>query len=236
MHGGGAGKHRLSAEAEVLEHHERHEAGAEQQHHRLDDLHPGGGEHAAEGDVEHHQHADQHHGVQVIDAEQQLDQLASADHLGHQVHQRHHQGAESRGQAHWGLRQPVADHVGKGVLAQVAQALGNQEQDDRPARQDTKGIQQAVVAVHEHHRGNAQERSGTDHVASDCQAVLHASQAAAGGVEVTGRAGAQGSPAGDQQGEADKHHEHRNGGPVHCAHSCLTLSLSGSSTLLARCT
>ncbi len=236
MHGHGTGEHRLGAEAEVPEHHERHEAGAGQQHHCLDDLHPGGGEHAAKGDVGDHQHADQHHRIQVADAEQQLDQLAGADHLRDQVHQRHHQGAECRGEAHRGLRQAVADHVGEGVLAQVAQALGDQEQDDRPAGEHAQRIQQAVVAVQEHHRRNTQERGGADHVAGDRQAVLHAAEAPAGGIEVTGRAGAQGSPAGDQQGEADEHHEHRDGCPVHCAHSCLTLSLSGSSALLARCT
>ena len=49
--------------------------------HGLDDLHPGGGEHAAEGDVDDHQHADDDHRHPVVEAEQDLDQLAGADHL-----------------------------------------------------------------------------------------------------------------------------------------------------------
>ncbi|MNI19208.1 hypothetical protein D3C73_726380 [compost metagenome] len=262
MHGGGTGKHRLSTETEVLEHHERHEAGAEQQHHRLDDLHPGGGEHAAEGHVEHHQYTDQHHGVEVVDAEQQLDQLAGADHLRHQVHQGHGQGAEGRGQAHRGLFQAIGHHVGKGVFAQVAQAFGNQEQDDRPAGQHAQCVEQAVVAIEEHHRGNAEERGCRDHVAGNRQTVLETGHAATSGIKIAGGAGTQCRPACHAKGEQHEHQEHADGVPVqrsgcavgghrnisdsrqrqqeqckkavHRAHSCLSFSFSGSITLLAR--
>ncbi|MNZ43226.1 hypothetical protein D3C78_608270 [compost metagenome] len=263
VHGCGAGEHRLGAEAEVPEHHEGHEAGAREQQDRLDDLHPGGRQHAAEGHVADHQHAHQQHRVQVAHAEQQLDQLAGADHLRHQVHQRHGQGAEGRGDADRALRQAVGDHVGEGVLAEVAQAFGDQEQDDRPAGEYAEGIQQAVVAAHEHHRRDAEEGCCGHHVAGDRQAVLEAGESAAGGVEVARRAGAQGGPAGDAEGEQDEQQEHADGMPVeraravggegeiggeeaaqqqeqagqnHFAHSCFSLSLSGSSTALVRCT
>ncbi|MNQ55041.1 hypothetical protein D3C85_691230 [compost metagenome] len=248
----------------MLEHHEGHEAGARKQQDRLDDLHPGSGQHAAEGHVADHERAHQHDGLEVGEAEQQLDQLAGTDHLRHQVHQRHGQGAEGRGQAHRGLFQAIGNHVGKGVLAEVAQAFGDQEQDDRPAGQHAQGVEQAVVAVHEHHRGDAEEGGRADHVAGDRQAVLEAGEAAAGSVEVGGRVGAQGGPAGDAEGEEDEQQEHADGVPVqrarggvggegafggqqaggeqqggecfHWLHSCFSLSFSGSSALLVRCT
>ncbi|MCY1428666.1 hypothetical protein D9M71_445580 [compost metagenome] len=198
--------------------------------------------------------------MQVADAKQQLDQLAGADHLRHQVHQRHDQGADGGDDADRGLLQAVGDHVGEGVLAKVAQPFGDQEQDDRPAGEHAQGVEQAVVAGHEDHRRDAQERRGADHVAGNRQAVLEAADAAAGGVEVAGRAGAQGGPAGDAEGEQDEHQEHADGVPVqwprgslsshggaareqaateqqqvrglHCCASCCSLATSGSSTWL----
>jgi hypothetical protein len=58
---------------------------AEKQHAGLDDLHPGRRDHAAEGDIDHHQDADDENRDVVVEAEEQLDQLAGADHLGDQV-------------------------------------------------------------------------------------------------------------------------------------------------------
>ena len=67
------------------EHGEGHEHAPRQQQHGLDDLHPSGREHAAEGDVDDHQDADDDDRHPVVQPEQDLDQLAGADHLGDQV-------------------------------------------------------------------------------------------------------------------------------------------------------
>jgi hypothetical protein len=75
LHLHGLGEQRLGAEAVLRQHHDGHEVTPAQQQHRLDDLHPGGGRHAAEQHVDHHQRADDHHGHPVVQAEQQLDQL-----------------------------------------------------------------------------------------------------------------------------------------------------------------
>ena len=128
------------------QHRGRHEGGAAQQQAGLDDLHPGGGEHAAEGDVEDHQHADDDDRDHIGQAEQQLDQLAGADHLGDQVEGDDGQRAAGRERADRGLLQPVGGDVGEGVLAEIAQALGDHEQDDRPADQKADRIDQAVIA------------------------------------------------------------------------------------------
>jgi hypothetical protein len=89
--------------------------------HGLDDLHPGGGRHAAEQHVDHHQRADDHHRHPVLQAEQQLDQLAGTDHLGDQVEGHHHQRAAGGEGAHRRLLEAERGHVGEGELAQVAQ-------------------------------------------------------------------------------------------------------------------
>ena len=98
------GEQRLGAEAEVRQHHERHEGRAAQQQAGLDDLHPGGRGHAAEGHVDDHQHADDDDRHPVVQAEQQLDQLAGADHLRDQVEGDDHQRAERREDADRRLR------------------------------------------------------------------------------------------------------------------------------------
>ena len=84
----GVGIHRLGgegfeAEAELGHGQARQGNTTGQQQHGLDDLHPSGGDHAAEDHIDQHQGADHHHRGGVVEAEQQLDQLAGADHLHH---------------------------------------------------------------------------------------------------------------------------------------------------------
>jgi len=54
----------------------------------------GGGDHAAEGHVDDHQHADDDHRDGVFEPEQQLDELAGADHLDDQVEAHDRQRAD----------------------------------------------------------------------------------------------------------------------------------------------
>ncbi len=201
-------------EVDRLHHHDGHEAGSGEQHHRLDDLHPGGGQHAAKQYVEHHQDADQHHGHMVLQAEQQLDELAGTDHLGDQVEGDHHQRAAGGESAHLGLLEAIGGHVGKGVLAEVAQPLRDQEQDDGPAHQKADGVDKTVVAGGVDQRRDAEERGGRHVVTGDGQTVLEAGDAPAGGVVVGGRAVALGGPVGDEQGRRHEDHEHDDGRDV----------------------
>ncbi|MCY1420884.1 hypothetical protein D9M71_365210 [compost metagenome] len=211
----GFGEQGADVEVDVLEHHDRHEGRAGQQQHGLDDLYPGGRQHAAEQHVEDHQDADQDHRDVVVQAEQQLDQLAGADHLRDQVEGHHHQRTAGGQGADLRLPEAVGGDVGEGVLAEVAQAFGDQEEDHRPAHQEADGVDQAVVAGGEHQGGNTQEGRGGHVVAGDRQAVLEAGDAAAGGIEVGGRLAALGGPVGDAQGEQDETDEHDDGGNVH---------------------
>ena len=139
-------EHGIQAEAEMRQRRERHVGCAEQQQHRLDDLHPGRRDHAAERDVEDHQHADDEHGVAVAEAEQQLDELAGTDHLRDEVERDDDERADGGKRAHRHCGEPVGRHVGQAVAAEIAQPLGHQEHDDRPADQEADRVQQAVEA------------------------------------------------------------------------------------------
>src|SRR5256885_15905913 len=61
------------------------------------------------------------------------------------------------------LGEAVACHVGEGELAQVAQALGQQEGQDGPAHQEADGVDQAVIAAG-HDRGRDAQEGGGRHV------------------------------------------------------------------------
>ncbi|VVO41563.1 hypothetical protein PS706_05939 [Pseudomonas fluorescens] len=195
----------------MLHHHQRHERGPRQQQHGLDDLYPSGRQHAAEQHIEHHQDTHQDHRYMVVQAEQQLNQLARTNHLRDQVERHHHQRTTSRQAADLGLAQAIGRHVGKGVLAQVTQALGDQEQNDRPAHQEADRIDQAVITGGVDQRGNPQEGRRRHVVTGNRQAVLETGDLAAGRVVVGCRLVALGGPIGDAQGGADKHDEHHDG-------------------------
>ena len=123
-------------------------------------------------------------------------------------------GTAGRQGADLGLLEAERGDVGEGVLAEVAQAFSDQEQDDRPADQEADRVDQAVVAGSEHQGGNTQEGGRRHIVTGDRQTVLEAGDATAGGVEVGRRLAALGGPVGDAQGEADERHEHDDGGDV----------------------
>ena len=204
----------VEAEAELHQHHQRHEAGARQQQDRLDDLHPRRGDHAAEGDVDDHQEADDHDRDPVVEAEQQLDQLAGADHLRDQVEGDDDQRAAGRQNADRGLTEAERGDVGEGELAEVAQRLRDQEGHDRPADEKADRIDQTVIARRVDEAGNAEERGGRHVVARDRQAVLEAGDAAASGIELRGGLGLLGGPVGDAERQQHEGDEHRDRGNV----------------------
>ena len=83
----------------------------------------------------------------AVDAEQQRDERAGADHLREQVEDRHDDGRGGGGGAHRALPHPVGQLVGHRVAAGVAQQLGDQQQRDQPGDQEADGVEEAVVAV-----------------------------------------------------------------------------------------
>ena len=75
-------------------------------------------------------------------------------------------------------------NIRKGEAAEVAQALGNQEQYYRPANQEPDRVDQAVKAGREHEGGDFEERGGRHIVAGDRETILKRGNAATGGEKV----------------------------------------------------
>jgi hypothetical protein len=187
---------------------------AEQQHAGLDDLHPGRRDHAAEGDVDHHQDADDEDRDVVIETEEQLDQLPRADHLRDQVEDHHDQRRDRRHRPYLALVEPIRGDVGEGEAAEVAQPFGHQEQDDRPAGEEGHHVDVGVVARAVGHGGQTEQGGRRHVVAGDRHAVLETGDAATGGIEVGRGLGAAGCPVGDPHGHRDEDQEHDDRVPV----------------------
>ena len=205
------GRQRLEAEAELGKGQQHHQRAAAEQQAGLDDLHPGGGDHAAESDVDHHQHADDDHRHPVLHAEQQLDELARAHHLRDQIEHHHGQRADGRHGADPPLIQPVGGDVGEGEFAQVAQPFCHDEHDERPPDVEADAVNVAIKTLEIGHAGEAEQGGRRHVVAGDGQAVLRPGDAAAGGIVVAGRLGALGRPIGDAQGHHHEDEEHHDG-------------------------
>ena len=189
---------------------------ADHQQHGLDDLHPGGALHAAEGHVDDHQDADaddhqvlQHRAVDPRAAGRPGCRRRPSGPAGRRSTPRWSSVAAAR--ADRGLPHPVRQLVGHRVAAGVAQQLGDQQQRDQPGDQEPDGVEEAVVAVERDRAGDAEERRGRHVVAADRQAVLEAGEGAAAGVVVGGGLVLPGRPEGDAQGQGDDDQEQADG-------------------------
>ena len=201
---GGRAEQVGDVEVELQQHQEGDQQGAGDEQDGLDHLHPGGALHAADGDVDDHQDADERDDADLArvagDAEQQRDEDARARHLGQQVEDRDDDGGDAGGGADRALAHPVGEDVAHGVAAGVAQRFGDQEQGDQPGDQEADGVQEAVVAEEGDGAGDAEEGRGGHVVAGDGEAVLEAGELAAAGVEVGGVLGLAAGPDGDDEG------------------------------------
>src|ERR687898_521615 len=109
------------------------------------------------------------------------------------------------------LAHPVGQHVGHGVLAGVAQQLGDQDQHGEVGDQPAHRVEEAVVAEQRDQPGDAEEAGRRHVVTGDGDAVLPAGDAAPGRVEVGRGLGLARGPDGDAEGEDDEHHEQGQG-------------------------
>ena len=168
-----------------LRHGQYHNNGAaSQQQTGLDDLYPGGGDHAAEGDIDHHQGPHNDHGHFIVQTEEQFDQLAGANHLGDEVEADNSQRRDGGHGTDFALIQAVGGNVGEGESAQITQAICHQEQDARPAGEEGQHINVSIVALAVHHGGEAEQGRCRHIVTGNRQAVLEAGDATTGRVEV----------------------------------------------------
>ena len=194
------------------EHPDRHQRGAGDEQHRLDDLDVGGALHAADQHVGDHQHADgrDHEALAaaVVDVHQQRDQTAGAGHLREQVEERTRPAWRSRRRCGPGRSRIRNDeHVGHREAAGVAQQLGDEQQGDQPGDEETDAVEEAVVAGQRDRSGDAEERGGRQVVAGDRDAVLAAGERGAGGVHVRGALVGLARPDDEHQGDGDERAE-----------------------------
>ena len=101
-----------------------------------------------------------------------MDEVAGADHLRDQIERDDGERADRGGDAHRALAQAVRDDVGERVLAEVAQRLGDQERDHRPADEQADRVDQAVEARRRDQARDAEEARGAHVVAGEREAVL----------------------------------------------------------------
>jgi hypothetical protein len=196
-------------EPELRQHQDRQQDRPSHQQDGLDDLHPRGGEHAAEDHVDEHQDADQHDRVVEGDLrDEQADERAGAHHLRNHVEEAHGQRRTGGDRAHALLLQAERQDVGHGELAGVAQRFGHQQQHGQVGDEPPHGIQEPVVAVEGDQAGDAQEGRGRHVVARHRPAVLEPGDAAAGAVELRGGLGPFRRPVRDAERDGDEDQEH----------------------------
>ena len=167
------------AEVEMVHHQNAEEQTAAHQQHRLDDLHPRGGQHAAEDHVNNHE--DAHPDDRDVEADarkQELDQRARADHLGDHVKDGDGQGAQRGHGADRALFEAIGQQVGHGVFARIAQGFGHDQQHRQVGDQPAHGIHESVVAKKSDHAGNAQKAGRAHVIAGHGEAVLPSGNAA----------------------------------------------------------
>ena len=143
----GVREHCLRAEAVSPEDHQGNQSCTGKEKAGFDDLDPCGGFHAAKHNIDDHQHADDDNRVQVVQAKEQFDELTRTDHLRDEIEGNHHKRTDGRQNADLGLVETKRGHVGERKLAQVPQALGDQEENDRPADQESDRVDQTVEAA-----------------------------------------------------------------------------------------
>jgi hypothetical protein len=210
-------EHLARAEVELGQHRERDDRAGDHQHHGLDDLHPGRGQHAAEDDVDDHEDAADEHGEREADAGQGLDHGARADQLGDEVDAADQQRVDRGRDPHRARLQAEGQHVGDGELARVAHPLGEQVEHRQERQAGAEADDPAVEAVQVHQAGVAEERRGAEVVAGGRDAVGAAGDAAARGVELGGAARALGRPAGDHERDGEDAGEDADGQRVELA-------------------
>ena len=152
-------KHGIQVKPVMLQHQQGNEGAAEHQQERLDNLYPGGGKHAAEGHVGDHQHADPAHGPDVIQSEQQLDQFPRAHKLRDEIKDHRGQGPQRGNHRDRPLVETEGNDVDKRITAEVAQPLGDQEQDNRPTGDRADSQHQPVGAGKKQQACQPQETS-----------------------------------------------------------------------------
>ena len=122
----------------------------------------------------------------VGDAEQEPDQVPSADHLRDEVERHHRQRADRGRDPDRHLTKPEGHDVGKGVTAEIPERFRDEKHHDGPAHEESHRVDQPVEPRERHEAGDAEKAGRTHVVARKREAVLEGRDAASGRVELVG--------------------------------------------------
>jgi hypothetical protein len=214
---GGRGEEFGRVHLEAREHEHRQRRRAPEQQDRLHDLHPGGREHAAEENVRDHDEADDHDRLLVAEPEHQLDEPTRPHHLRDQVEDDRRESRDRGRDADRRLPEADGEDVRERVAAEVPERLRDQKQDDRPADEPARRVDESVEAARRDEAGDAQERRRAHVIAGEREAVLSGGDAATRGVEVLGGLRPARRPVRDAEGDRDEDEEERDRDPARLA-------------------
>ena len=180
---------RIAGELQRDEH--RRDRVGDDQHDVLRHLGIGDALHAAQHRVhEHHRRGDQQAGVGV-DLQEARERHAGAGHLPDHVGDRDHQQRRHRHQPRGAAVVAVADELGHGEAAELAQVGRQQHRQQHVAAGPAHEIRRVAVADEGDQARHRDERRRRHPVCGDRHAVHHRVDAASGGVELGGGSGAR---------------------------------------------
>jgi hypothetical protein len=133
--------------------------------------------------------------------------FSGADHLRNQIKRDDRQRRDRGRDADRLLAQSKRHDVGERVATEVAQRLGDEKHDDRPADEKADRVDEAVEAGERHEAGDAEEARGAHVVARQRETVLKPAYLAARGVEVLGAVRTARRPPSDPERDGDEREE-----------------------------
>ena len=171
----------------AVQDHRREDAAEKYEERPLDELHPGGGDHARGDDDHGDDHAHEDHTDRMRQAQQRHDQVARSDHLRNEIEDADDERRDRHRQFDAAAVEPAVEGVGEGELPKRLDRLGDHEQRHDPAGEKSDRIEKPVVAVEGDHPADAEERRRREVVAGEGNAVDEPVDLAVGGVVALGR-------------------------------------------------
>ena len=200
----------------LFEHQYTQEDAAAHEQYGLHDLHPCGGEHAAENHVNDHEDANpDHRGLVGHSGEQLTHKRAGTHHLRDHVEERDGQRAQRCSGPDGTRLETIGKQVSHRVLSGVAERFGDHEKHGQIGDQEAHRIHESVVPVEGDHSGDAKEAGSAHVITGDGESVLPTGDAAACGEIGAGARGTACAEVGDDEGREDEPKEHPESDVAH---------------------
>ena len=123
----------------------------------FEELDVGRADHAGRHDNHHHNRADKHNTLPILQTQQRLDQSPCSDHLRDQVNQADDQGAQASRRANPRGLKFAGQGIGKRVLTKPLERFGDNQQGHQPTGEVSDRIEKTVESIEGDHAADAQE-------------------------------------------------------------------------------